>query len=71
LADELDDAFALVDLRAQHLAEVAAFGPEDILPDRFVTEESQSVGDKLARAAQFFADGGNENGRTWRHGGHD
>src|SRR5437868_3017344 len=69
LADELDDAFALVDLGAQHLAQIAAFGSENVLPDRFVTEEGERVGHKLPRAAQFFAHGGNENGRTRRHDG--
>src|SRR5437588_4654269 len=68
LADELDDAFALVDLGAQHLAQIAAFGSEDVLPDRFVTEKRECVRDKLPRTAQFFTDSGNENGRTRRHG---
>src|SRR5438105_8805248 len=68
LADQLDYAFALVDLGAQHLAQIATFGSENVLPDRFVTEEGERVGHKLPRTAQFFADGGNENGRTRRHG---
>src|SRR5437763_7701173 len=69
LTDELDDAFALVDLVAQHLAQIAALGAEDVLPDWFVAEKGQCVRDKLAGAAQFLADSRNENGGTRRHNG--
>ena len=64
LADELDDTFALIDLLTQHLAQVASFGAEDVLPDRLVTQESQRVGDELPRAAQLLAHRGNEDGRS-------
>jgi hypothetical protein len=56
-------------LRAQHLAQVAGFGAENVLPDRLIAEERQGVSDELARTAQLFADGGDENGRARRHGG--
>src|SRR5438477_11425014 len=69
LPDELDHTFALIDLRPQHLAQVAAFGAKNILPYRLVTEEGQGVGDKLTCAAQFLAHSRNENGRTRRHKG--
>src|SRR5438045_3226926 len=69
LADELDHTFGLIDLLPQHLAQVAAFGSENILPNRLVSQKGQGVGDELARTAQLFADGRNENGRARRHGG--
>jgi hypothetical protein len=50
LADELDDAAALIDFLAKHFAQIAAFQPEDLLPDRLVAKESEGVGDKLPRA---------------------
>src|ERR1700674_2112702 len=56
LTDELDHAFALIDLLTQHLAQVAAFRPEDVLPDRLISQEGQGVGDELPGAPQLLAD---------------
>jgi hypothetical protein len=39
LADQLDDTFALINLLAQHRTQVASFRPENVLPDRFVTQK--------------------------------
>src|SRR3979411_2845667 len=33
IADDLEDAFALIDLLAQHRAEIAGLGAEEILPE--------------------------------------
>jgi hypothetical protein len=60
IADNLEDAFALIDLLAQHRAQVAGFGPENLLPDRLVAQEGQGVGGELPAASQLAADGGNE-----------
>src|SRR5688572_3149449 len=68
IADNLEDAFALVDLLPEHRAEIARFGAENVLPDRLVTEIGQGVGRKLPAASQFLADGGNENERERSHG---
>jgi hypothetical protein len=68
ITDNLEDPFALIDLLPQHRAQIAGFGPENILPDRLVTEISQRVGGELPAAPQFFADGGNENKRERSHG---
>ena len=68
VADDLEDAFTLVDLLAQHRAEIAGLGAEDVLPDRLITEEGEGVGGELAAAAQFTADGGNEDERERGHG---
>src|SRR3954468_6930281 len=68
LTDELHYPFALVDLVPQHLAQIAGFRSENVLPDRFVTEEGQRIGNELARAAQFFADSGDKNRWARRHG---
>ena len=69
LAYELDHTFRLIDLLPQHLAQVAAFRSENILPNGLVSQKGQGVCDELARTAQLFADGRNENGRARRHGG--
>ena len=69
LADELDHTFGLIDLLPQHLAQVAAFGSENILPNRLVSQKGQGVGYELPRTAQLLAHGRNENGRARRHGG--
>src|ERR1700682_4946544 len=63
IADDLKHAFALIDLLAQHRAQVAGFRTEDVLPDWLVAEESQRVGGKLAATPQLAADRGNENQR--------
>jgi hypothetical protein len=64
LTDQLDDAFALIDLRAKHLAQIAALGPENVLPDRLVPEKGERVSDQLPGATQFPAYSRNENRRT-------
>ena len=69
LADQLHDTAALIDLAAQNFPEIASFRPKSILPDRFVPEESQRVGDKLAGTAQLAADRRDEDRWTRRHGG--
>ena len=63
LADEMDETLAGVDLFAQDIAEVARFGAEDFLKDRFVAEELEHLGDLGAGAAEFGADAGNEDAR--------
>ena len=68
IADELEDAFALIDLLAQHRAEIAGFGAEDFLPDWLVTEEGKGVGGELPAAPQLAADGGNKDERKRGHG---
>src|SRR2546423_15518724 len=67
VADDLEDAFALVDLLAQHPAQIAGLGPEDILPDRLVAEKSEGIGGELPAAAKFAADGGDEDERKGSH----
>ena len=47
---------------------IAGLGAEDVLPDRLITEEGESIGGELAAAAQFTADGGNEDERERGHG---
>ena len=65
LTDELDDTFALIDLLTQHLAQVAALRPKDVLPNRLVTQKGQGIGDELPRAPQLLANRGNEDCGTW------
>ena len=67
VADDLEHAFALVDLLAQHFAQVAGLGAEDILPDWLVTEEGEGIGGKLPAAAEFAANGGDEDQRERGH----
>src|SRR5664279_4085690 len=67
LADQLDDTFALINLLAQHRTQVASLRSKDVLPNRFVAQKSQCIGDELPRAAQFFTDGGDKDWRAWRH----
>jgi len=47
LADELNDAFTLIDLLTKNLSQIATLSPENILPDWLVTEKSQRVGYQL------------------------
>src|SRR5438270_12448246 len=68
IANDLQHAFALVDLLTQHRAQVARLSAEDILPDRLVAEKGEGVGGELAAAAQFAADGGDEHERKRSHG---
>ena|SRR5438552_4574686 len=56
LTHELDDAFALIDLLAQHVAQIAAFGSKNILPDRLVTKESQRIRNQLPGAMKLASD---------------
>lgn len=67
IADQLHDTFALIDLLPKEAAQVAAFGAEDVLPDRLITEKGQRVSHQLPGAAQFSTDGGNKNGWTGCH----
>ena len=60
LADELDQSAALIDFLAQNFAQIAAFQPENFLPDRLVAEKREGVCDELPRAPQFAADRRNE-----------
>jgi len=66
-AHQLHHPFALVDLLTQHLAQVAAFRAEDVLPRRLVAEKHQRIDDELARASQLLANRGSENEGAWRH----
>src|SRR6516165_7616999 len=59
-ADQLNHAFALIDLFPQNLPEIAAFGAEDFLPNRFIPEKAQGISDKLPRAFEFAANRRNE-----------
>ena len=65
LADELDDAFALIDLLAEHLAQVSPLGPKNVLPNGLVTQKSQSISDELPGTPQLLANRGNKDGGTW------
>jgi len=47
LADELNDAFTLIDLLAKNLSQFATLSSENILLDWLVTEKSQRVGYQL------------------------
>ena len=38
VTDEMDQAVAVIDLVAQHLPQVTRLGPENVLPDRVVTQ---------------------------------
>jgi len=58
----------LIDLLAQHRAQVAGLGAENILPDRLVTEEAERIRGELAPAPQLTANCGNENQRKRSHG---
>jgi hypothetical protein len=62
LADQLHDAFAAVNLLAEHRAQIALFSAEDVLPHRLVPEELQGIRNQLTRGFQLLADRGNENG---------
>src|SRR5260370_26035256 len=44
LADELNDAFTLIDLLTKNLSQIATLSSENILPDWLVTEKSHRVG---------------------------
>src|SRR3954449_1875494 len=68
VAYDLEDAFALVDLLAQHPAQIARLGAENILPDRLITEKAQGVGGELAATAKLAADGRDKNERKRSHG---
>src|SRR3954471_22655792 len=68
VTDDLEDAFALVDLLAQHPPQIARLGPENILPDRLVTQKAQGVSGELAATAKFAANGRNKNERKRSHG---
>jgi hypothetical protein len=57
IPDDLENAFALVDLLAQHPAQIPRLGPEDILPDRLVAEEREGVRGQLPTAPELTADG--------------
>src|ERR1044071_704714 len=50
VADDLEDAFTLVDLLAQHPAQVASLSPKNVLPDRLITEEGERIGGELPAA---------------------
>ena len=68
IADDLEDAFALIDLLAQHRAEVAGFGAENLLPDGLVTEEGEGVSGELPATPEFPADSRNKDERKRGHG---
>jgi hypothetical protein len=65
---DLEHAFALVDLLAQHPAQIARLGAENILPNRLITEKAQGISGELAAAAKFAANGRNKNERKRSHG---
>jgi hypothetical protein len=69
ITNDLEHAFALIDLLAQHRPEIAGFGAEDVLPDRLVTEERERIRGELAAAPQFTADRGNKDERKRSHSG--
>ena len=51
LADELNDAFAVIDLLAQESTQVSAFRAENLLPGRLITEKSQRISHQLPGAS--------------------
>jgi hypothetical protein len=60
LPNELNDAFALIDLLAQQVAQISAFRAEDVLPDRLIPKKSQRISNKLPGASQLTTDCRNE-----------
>ena len=60
LANELNDAFALIDLFTEHSAQIAALGAENVLPDWLVAEKGQSIYNQLPGAMKLTTDGGNK-----------
>jgi hypothetical protein len=66
-SDELNYAFALINLLPKNFAQISASRAEDILPNWLVTEESQRVGDELPGASKLLANCGNENCGAWGH----
>src|SRR5438270_10594519 len=68
ITDDLKDAFALVDLLAEHRPKIARFRTENLLPDRLVTQESKGVSRQLAATSQLAADSRNEDKRKRGHG---
>jgi hypothetical protein len=67
LPDELDEAGALVDLPPEDVAHVALLEADNLLPERFVAEEGESIGDELTRAFQLLAHCGDEDDRPGDH----
>jgi hypothetical protein len=65
--NDLDHAFALINLLPKNLTQISTLRAEDILPDWLVAEKSQSIGDELTRAPKLLADCRNKNCRAWRH----
>jgi hypothetical protein len=61
LADELDDAFGVINLLTQQRAQVPAFCAENVLPDWLIAKKSQGVSHQLPGAAKFPTNGRNEN----------
>jgi hypothetical protein len=55
LSDELDDAFAVIDLLTQEATEVTALSAENILPCRLVTQKYQCIRHKLPRTVKLMA----------------
>src|SRR6478609_1940933 len=49
-ANNLKDAFALIDLLSEHSAQIARLGAEDVLPDRLVTKEGERIRGELPAA---------------------
>ena len=50
LPHELNNTFAVVDLLAQHFAQIPTFSPENFLPDGLITKKTQCVGHELSGA---------------------
>jgi len=55
---------ALINLLPQNFSQIAALGPENVLPHRFVAEKGECVGDELPGAPEFAANRRDENKRT-------
>src|ERR1700730_4806474 len=68
LANQLDDAFAMINLLSQNFAKISALRAENFLPNWLITEKCQCVSDQLPRTFQLTAHSGNEHQRTRSHG---
>jgi hypothetical protein len=62
----LNHPLALIDLLAQHLAQVARLCSKDVLPNRLVTQKGHGICDELPCAPQLFANCGDEDCRAAR-----
>ena len=60
LTDQLNHAFAVINLVAQDFSQIATLSSEDLLPDWLIAKKGQRISHKLPSAFQLTADCGNE-----------